>query len=213
MRGWRSLETPPAGRRTDRACGRGVREPEVEIPSPLHLEQAVSIFRARGFDLLLADANDRGRPRRAADRTGLSQPGPDGDRRALVHLRSRSLRPSRLLGDSVSAGLSDQGLVADFLIGKRRLKIDVARQALEAAERSRADAERVLLATVKEQYIHTVLARVLLDFARETADSLGETARLVNDRLRAGDASEADAARAERRSSRPSRRSTPPASS
>src|SRR5262249_4008352 len=108
--------------------------------------------------------------------------------------------PGRCAGcsaTSVNAGLSDQGLLADFLIGKRRLKIDVARQALEASQLSRTDAERVLLATLKQQYIQTVLARVLLDFARETAQSVGETARLVNARVRAGDASEADAARAD----------------
>src|SRR4029450_739652 len=84
-----------------------------------------------------------------------------------------------------------------LLIGKRRLKIDVAQQALAAAERSRDDAERLLVTTVKQQYIQTGLSRVLVGLARETAHSLGETFRLVNDRLRAGDASEADAARAE----------------
>ena len=169
--------------------------PVVEIPSPLHLDDAVRIFRERGFDLLLADANAEGA--RADLRTAQAFPNP-----ALTATGGHTFTydPGRCAGCSattVTAGLSDQGLVTDFLIGKRRLKIDVARQALEASERSRADAERVLLATVKQQYIQTVLARVLLDFARETAHSLAETARLVSDRLRAGDASEADTARAD----------------
>jgi len=171
--------------------------PEVEIPSPLHLDQAVSIFRTRGLDLLLADAATEGA--RADLRTAQALPNPLV---AAAGGHTFAFDPHAPNCDgcsatSVSAGLSDQGLVADFLIGKRRLRIDVARQALEAAEGSRANSERVLLATVKEEYIHAVLARELLDFACETEDSLAETAGLVNDRLHAGHASAAEVARAD----------------
>jgi outer membrane protein, heavy metal efflux system len=169
----------------------------VTIPSPLHLEDAVTIFRARGFDLLLADAATESA--RGDLRSARAFPNPvvtASGGRSFTYDPDRCDRPG-CSATAVSAGLSDQGLLADLLIGKRRLKIDVAQQALAAAERSRDDAERLLVTTVKQQYIQTVLARVLVGFARETAHSLGETFRLVNDRLRAGDASEADAARAE----------------
>ena len=185
------------------AVGRSVEAPPpedvavVSIPSPLHLDDAVSIFRARGFDLLLADAATESA--RGDLRSARAFPNP-----VATASGGHSFTYDPQLCDhpgcsstSVSAGLSDQGLLADFLIGKRRLKIDVAQQALAAATLTREDAERVLVATVKQQYIQTVLARVLVGFARETARSLGETSRLVNDRLRAGDVSEADSARAE----------------
>jgi cobalt-zinc-cadmium efflux system outer membrane protein len=169
----------------------------VTIPSPLHLEDAVSIFRARGFDLLLADAATASV--RGDLRSARAFPNPvvtANGGHTFTFDPDRCDQPG-CSSTTVSAGLSDQGLLADLLVGKRRLKIDVFQQALAAAERSRDDAERLLVATVKHQYIQTVLARVLLDFARETAHSLGETFRLVNDRVRAGDASEADAARAD----------------
>src|SRR5262245_24040528 len=121
--------------------------PEVEIPSPLHLEQAVSIFRERGFDLLLADANTAGA--RADLRTAQAFPNPAltaAGGRAFTYDPDRCDHPG-CSATSVSAGLSDQGLVADFLIGKRRLKIDVARQALAAAWWSRRESERVLTTT------------------------------------------------------------------
>jgi cobalt-zinc-cadmium efflux system outer membrane protein len=171
--------------------------PAVDVPSPLHLRDAVRIFRERGFDLLIADASTEAA--RGDLKTAQAFPNPAltaAGGRAFTYDPDRCDRPG-CSATSLSAGLSDQGLVADFVIGKRRLKVDVAREALEAAERSREDAARVLLGTVKEQYIQTVLARVLLEFARETAHSLGETSRLVNDRLRAGDVSEADSARAQ----------------
>ena len=50
--------------------------PAVEIPSPLHLGDAVRIFRERGFDLLIADASTEAGAGRADDGAGLSQPAP-----------------------------------------------------------------------------------------------------------------------------------------
>ena len=96
-----------------------------------------------------------------------------------------------------SVGANDSGALFDVVIGKRRLKIRIAAAALEAARRSRADAERTLTALVKQQYVQTVMAKVALDFARETASSTAETFRLIDLRFREGALSEADSARAE----------------
>src|SRR5215470_4879572 len=85
----------------------------------------------------------------------------------------------------------------DQQVGKRNLNIDVAQQARAASMLSRADAERTLIGLVKQQYTQAVLARLLLDVARETAKNQAATFNLVNTRLHSGDASEADAARAE----------------
>jgi cobalt-zinc-cadmium efflux system outer membrane protein len=169
--------------------------PAPEIPKHLTLDEAVEIFRARGFDLLLADAAAAGA--RGDLRAAKAFPNP---LLAASGGHSFTYDPSACVGCSataVNANLSDQGLLMDLLVGKRRLKIDVAQQALAAAELSRADAQRTLVGLVKVQYTQAVLARLLLDVARETAKSQTATFNLVNTRLHSGDASEADAARAE----------------
>jgi len=169
--------------------------PPPALPAHLTLDEAVRIFRERGFDLLLADAATA---QARGDLTAARAfPNP------LISAgggHSFTYDPSRCAGCSaslVTAGVSDQGLLADLFVGKRRLRIDVAREALAAAERSRSDAERTLLALLKQQYTATVLARELRAFAEETAGTLAKTATLVAARQRAGDASEADLARAE----------------
>jgi cobalt-zinc-cadmium efflux system outer membrane protein len=93
--------------------------------------------------------------------------------------------------------VSEQGAIFDFLTGKRRLRIQVAKAALEAAKLSRADAERTLSFTVKQQYVAAVLAKASLEFAGQSQQSSEETLRLVGVRYRVGAVSEADLARAE----------------
>ena len=168
--------------------------PAPDIPQHLTLDEAVEIFRARGFDLLLADAAAAGA--RGDLRAAQAFPNP------LVaasggHSFTYDSSCAGCSATAVNANLSDQGLLMDLLVGKRRLKIDVAQQALAAAELSRVDAQRTLVGLVKVQYTQAVLARLLLDVARETAKSQTATFNLVNTRLHSGDASEADAARAE----------------
>ena len=168
--------------------------PAPDIPQHLTLDEAVEIFRARGFDLLLADAAAAGA--RGDLRAAQAFPNP-----LLAASGGHSFTYDKPCdGCSASAlntNVSDQGLLMDLLVGKRRLKIDVAKQALAAAELSRADAQRTLVGLVKQQYTQAVLARLLLDVARETAKSQTATFNLVDTRLRSGDASEADAARAD----------------
>jgi cobalt-zinc-cadmium efflux system outer membrane protein len=169
--------------------------PPPDIPKHLTLDEAVDIFQARGFDLLLADAAAAGA--RGDLRAAQAFPNP---LLAASGGHSFTFDPSSCVGCSataVNANISDQGLLMDLLVGKRRLKIDVAQQALAAAELSRADAQRTLVGLVKQQYTQAVLARLLLEVAQETAKSQSATFNLVDTRLRSGDASEADAARAE----------------
>jgi outer membrane protein, heavy metal efflux system len=165
-----------------------------DIPRHLSLDDAVQIFRERGFDLLLADAataNAKGDLRAAQAFPNPVVTASGG------HTFTYDAMCAGCSANPVSASVSDQGLLMDLLVGKRRLKIDVAQQALAAAMLSRADAERTLIGLVKQQYTQAVLARLLLDVARETAKNQAATSGLVDTRLRSGDASEADAARAE----------------
>jgi outer membrane protein, heavy metal efflux system len=166
-----------------------------DIPRHLSLDDAVQIFRERGFDLLLADAATASA--KGDLRAAQAFPNPVV---AASGGHSFTYDASMCPGCSataVNASISDQGLLMDLLVGKRRLKIDVAQQALAAATLSRADAERTLIGLVKQQYTQAVLARLLLDVAHETAKNQAATSSLVDTRLRSGDASEADAARAE----------------
>jgi hypothetical protein len=89
----------------------------VTIPSPLHLDDAVSIFRARGFDLLLAEAATESA--RGDLRSARAFPNPvvtASGGRSFTYDPDRCDQPG-CSATAVSAGLSDQGLLADLLIG------------------------------------------------------------------------------------------------
>lgn len=171
---------------------------QTSIPAQLSLDEAQRLFREHGFDLLLADAAVASAE---GDLTiAKAFPNPQvggGGGHSFSYHPSDCERPSDCSATSWNANASDQGLLFDLLIGKRRLKTDVAKKALEAARLSRADAERTLSALVKQQYVQTVLTRSALGFAREASASAEQTSQLVDLRFHAGDVSEADSARAE----------------
>jgi cobalt-zinc-cadmium efflux system outer membrane protein len=170
-------------------------EPLRAVPDPLTLDQALALFRRHGFDLLLADvavAKARGDLQAAA-----AFPNPVV---SAAGGHSFNYDPGRcsLGGCSATAfnvNLSDEGLLLDFVIGKRDLRVQVAAAALDAAQRARADAERLLLPTVRELFTQAVLATAMLGVAREAV----RTAQQTYDRVhgRAGGVSEADETRAE----------------
>ncbi len=84
-----------------------------------------------------------------------------------------------------------------MVTGKRGLRVDVARRALEAARLSRDDALRSLEGQLEQQFVALVLARDTLAFAREVAEAQARTQALSEARLEAGAISEADLARIE----------------
>jgi cobalt-zinc-cadmium efflux system outer membrane protein len=96
-----------------------------------------------------------------------------------------------------SVGLSDQGSLADLLIGKRRLRKEAAERALSATKDSRYDAERQLVSLVKQRYLAVSLAKESLGFAAENLASAVKTQDLVKIRYQTGLISEADVTRAE----------------
>ncbi|MFI5166327.1 MAG: TolC family protein [Thermoanaerobaculales bacterium] len=168
---------------------------EARIPPVMDLGTALRIFRTTGVDLLIADA--------AVD-------GARGDERiaAAVANPAFSLGAGRTSGYdsslcqgcsnvSFSAGVSDQAAVFDTLVGKRRLRVNVARAALEAAARSRADAERTGALAVEQQFLAVALAAAAREYAEQTSGATSETFRLVDLRYRKGAVSEAESALAE----------------
>jgi cobalt-zinc-cadmium efflux system outer membrane protein len=64
------------------------------------------------------------------------------------------------------------------LTGKRGLRVKAARAALAAARMGRADAERNLVAQVKQQYVQVVLAKATLDFNRTVQETMTKTLEL-----------------------------------
>lgn len=152
------------GARPARADGAPAAAPAIT----LSLADAVAQARTRGFDVLLASAGVHSAE--AEVRVAGQPPNP-----ALTVGPSR--RVDCFSGScpspwGVFATLSDQGLIEGGITGKRRLRADVARRALEAARYGRTNAERVLVAQTKVQYVQTAAAQARLGLARDVAASL-----------------------------------------
>jgi cobalt-zinc-cadmium efflux system outer membrane protein len=171
--------------------------PDPEVPTHLTLADAIAIFHRHGFDLLLAEAAEQSA--RGEFLAAQAWPNPvlsAGGGHAFTY-DPHQCDQAGCSATQISAGLSDQGLLFDLLIGKRRLGIEVSQAALRAAQQSRADADRTLTALLEQQYVQTVAARAALTLARELAASTRRTSEIVAARRRAGEVSEADAARAD----------------
>ena len=144
----------------------GIVPEPAEIPAKLSLEDALTTFRTRGFQLLIAEAavmSAEGDEKMAG-----AVPNPIGN---VGYGRAFNYSPqsSDQSANQFSVGLSDNAAIEDSLSGKRGLRLKVARSALAAAKMSRQDAQRNLEFQVKEAYIQVVLALDVLDF---TADVL-----------------------------------------
>jgi cobalt-zinc-cadmium efflux system outer membrane protein len=96
-----------------------------------------------------------------------------------------------------TVGLTEQGALLDVASGRRGLRRDVARAALQAARASRDDALRTLALAVRTAYAEMAFSDLAVDLSRRIAETTAATAELVATRYRAGAVSEADVARAE----------------
>ncbi len=134
----------------------------------LSLADAVAAARTRGFDILMAEASVRSA--QAGIRLAGQPPNP-------VLTAGPSRRVDCFSGScpgawGMFATLSDQGLIEGAITRKRRLREDVATRALEASRFGRANAERVVVAQTKVQYVQVAAAQARVDLAREVAASL-----------------------------------------
>jgi len=187
--------------------------PPTDLPQTLTLDDALRIFRARGFGLLIADAaiaNAEG-----AERAAQYVPNPSltlGYGRALGYNPSQvgAASPVTTLAggntnfqvpgsscpgcsaNQYTIALSDQAAIEDTLANKRGLRTKVAHAALEAAKLSRADAERTLGYQVKAAYLQVVQARAAYDFAKEVQQAANHELDLNQERLTAGKINDGD---------------------
>ncbi len=163
---------------------------EPGLPAVLTLPEALRLFRERSFDLLLADAQVAAA--RGDQAAAGAVPNP-----ALSGSVGRSFDCSGCSALALGLGLSDQAALSEVLSGKRGLRVDAARAALEAAHLSRDDAERTLRLALQQAMIDAALQRAQVDLARELLEFARQTEQLDQTRFRAGAISEAELARAQ----------------
>ena len=159
------------------------------------MDDAVRIFRERGFDLLIAEAQI------AAAEGDVTAAGAFANPQLSASAgRSFDYDPRACPGCSATAwsiGLTDPSALSDLISGKRGLRVEVARAALAAAKRSRDDALRTLSLTVRQAVLDGALQQSQLGLAREIAESTDHTRALNQRRMQAGAISEAELSRAE----------------
>jgi outer membrane protein, heavy metal efflux system len=165
--------------------------PPTVLPPMLTLDDALHLFRERGLDLLIAEAAVQAAE---GDVTAAGAvPNPNWNAAASY---TWAHDPANTPW-GVTVGLGDSNAIEDSLSGKRGLRLKVARAALQAARMQRADAQRTLELSLKQQYITAVLARDTLDFSLEVQKAATQTFELNQLRYSAGAISEADVARVE----------------
>ena len=186
---------------------------EVVLPENLSLDEAVRIFRAHGYDLLLADSQVSSAEGDLVSAAAIPNPTYSaGGSYTFETYRGHSYSHGGPPNGSPLADpnnphvttpwggyvtLGDGNALEDAISGKRGLRKRVAMAALAASRLGRADAERQLEFQVKSQYIAALLARDLLDFATEIQKGTTQTYELMHVRLLAGAVSEADEAKVE----------------
>jgi cobalt-zinc-cadmium efflux system outer membrane protein len=171
---------------------------EVSLPQKLDLDQALEIFHARGFDLLLAEANVGMAHGDVAAAGAVPNPvvgmaiGHAGG-----HYHPSQCGSSGCSATAYSGNISEQGALADVVSGKRGLRIEVAQAALQAARMGREDARRTLDIVLKGQYLAVAIDAANLRFLINVQQSFANTYDLFAARYAAGDISEADLVRME----------------
>ena len=174
-----------------------------DLPQVLRLDDALRIFRARGFGILIAEAsvvNAEG-----VERAASYVPNPQlnvGYGRVLNYPSNGICAGTGGAPDNpavsgcspnqYTVGLSDNAAIEDSLSGKRNLRVKVARSALAAAKLNRVDAERTLTFQVKSAYLQVVQARAAYEFTKEVQQSSQHELDLNQDRLTGGKINEGD---------------------
>jgi cobalt-zinc-cadmium efflux system outer membrane protein len=164
--------------------------PSPDLPQPLTLQAALEIFRARGFDLLVAEASVLSAQGDLTIATAIPNPGLSAS--AGKDFRCASSQDCSVT--SYAVGISDNNAISALLTGKRGLVRDVAAFALEAARRTRDDARRTLELSLKQAYTQVLLALAQREVARETRDFSERTRQLNERRFALGAIGEAELA-------------------
>lgn len=201
-----AIATAAPGERAARAAGGAgdVVPAPTELPSVLALPEALKIFRARGLDLLIAEANARAAE--GAVKSAGAVPNPVVSAsvgNAFTYSTSDfSQANCRANGAECSpwiynVGISDSAAIEDAVSGKRDLRLKVARNALAAAKLARVDAERTIAYQVKAAYVQMAQTSLAYKFAKDIAATNTTTLTKFRERYRSGAINEGDLQRIE----------------
>jgi cobalt-zinc-cadmium efflux system outer membrane protein len=172
--------------------------PPADLPQMLRLDDALRIFRARGFGILIAEASVASAE--GVERAASYVPNPQlnvGYGRVLNYPTNGNCGPGAdpatgCSPNQYTVGLSDNAAIEDSLSGKRHLRVKVARSALAAARLNRVDAERTLTFQVKAAYLQVVQARAAYEFTKDVQQSSQHELDLNQERLTGGKINEGD---------------------
>lgn len=176
----------------------------VELPATLTLQDALALFHKRGLDLLIADAATRNAEGAVMIAGAVANPVvTTGIGNALTYSTSHYSMSNCLASGATcppwiyNVGITDSAAIEDAVLGKRDLRLKVARNALAAAKLSRVDAERTLTLQVKSAFVQVAQAILALRFARDVASTQATTLRKARERYKAGATNEGDVQRIE----------------
>jgi cobalt-zinc-cadmium efflux system outer membrane protein len=152
-----------------------------KIPASLSLDEALRIFHEHGYDLLLADLAVASAEGDVLSAGAIANPQVSAAGGSVIGYDPGQACAGGQGGCSAasfSVGLSDSGALLDTLVGKRRLRLKVARAAFEVARAQRADAQRQLDLQVKAAWVGLAVAARNLEFAKEVQAVSEETLKV-----------------------------------
>jgi len=112
--------------------------PDVVIPGVLSLDEALRLLRERGLDLLVADAAVRTAQGTAQTAAGIANPSVSVSDGPTFNYIITGPGCSGCSRQNISFGVGDNAATFDELVGKRGLRIEVARAVLAATRLGRA---------------------------------------------------------------------------
>ncbi|WP_205633573.1 TolC family protein [Labilithrix luteola] len=138
----------------------------------LTLDDALRIFRARSFDLVIAEAAVASAEGDVLAARALPNPNVQFEYSHIFNYRAdgRNLVLGTCVGcasNGILAQISDNAALENVLSGKLSLKRAVAQAALAAQKMQRRDARRLLEGQVKNAYVAQAAAAAALRYARE----------------------------------------------
>ncbi len=164
-----------------------------ELPPTLTLEEAMRIFRTRGLDLLIADAQVRLAEGQVIAAAAIPNPIFNGSAgNSITYANTDYTRTNCLVNGATCSpwvfniGVSDSAALSDTITGKRELRQRATRSALAAAKLNRTDAERQLAFQVKTAFIDVAESELRYKFAKEIDATNVTTLQKFQDRLSGG---------------------------
>lgn len=146
------------------------------IPSVLTIDAALKLFRERGFDLLIADASVLGAEGDEIAAGAVANPVIGvGVTKVFSYSASGVDSCGGCSSIGFAIGVSDNGALMDVFVGKRPLRLKVARAALAVARTAKEDARRLLELQLKTSVAHLAAAQEAVELAKDIAAAQTQT--------------------------------------